>query len=69
MIDSMSGENLRVLLIGSTGVVGEHVLRLSVVRVFGTFDLTEHRRALAHLVQVMPLGRDGSSGGFGWSVS
>ena len=25
----MAGENLRVLLIGSTGVVGEHVLRLA----------------------------------------
>jgi type III restriction enzyme len=40
--------------------------RLSVVRVFGTSELIEHWRALAHLVQVMPLGRDGSSGGFGW---
>ena len=26
-------------------------------------------KGLAHLVQVMLLGRDGSSGGFGWSVS
>jgi len=42
---------------------------LSVVRFFGTSELIEHWRALAHLVQVMPLGRDGSSGGFEWSVS
>ncbi len=42
---------------------------LSVVRVFGTSELSEHRRAVAHLVQVTALGRDGSSGGFGRSVS
>ena len=39
---------------------------VSVVRVFGTSELIKHRRALAHLVQVMLLERDGSSVGFGW---
>ena len=38
--------------------------RMAVVRVFGTTELTEEWRALAHLVQAMPLGGDGSSGGF-----
>ena len=41
-------------------------LCLSVVRFFGTSELIEHWRALAHLFQTMPLGCGGSSGGFGW---
>jgi nucleotide-binding universal stress UspA family protein len=43
--------------------------RLSVVKEIETVELKAHRRVLAHRIDVMLLGRDGSSGGFGWSAS
>jgi uncharacterized protein YbjT (DUF2867 family) len=45
----MGGENLRVLLIGSTGVVGEHVLRLALAdERFGTILALTRRPLPAH---------------------
>ena len=61
-------DDLNLLLPSYLFILTYLVYRL-VVRLFGTSELNEHRRALAHLVQVVPLGCDGSSGGFGWSVS
>jgi hypothetical protein len=41
---------------------------LSVVRLFGTPELTDHWRVLAHRAEVMPRAPGGASGGFGWSA-
>jgi hypothetical protein len=41
---------------------------MSVVRQFGTAELTEQWRVLAHRVEVMPRAPGGASGGFGWSA-
>lgn len=52
----MSGENLRVLLIGATGVVGEHVLRLALAdQRFGAIVALTRRPLAAHPKLTNPL--------------
>ncbi len=52
----MGGENLRVLLIGSTGVVGEHVLRLALAEPrFGTIVALTRRPLPAHPKLINPV--------------